>query len=127
MHRILIAGGQPLSIRFLARGLQEAGYGTAHAPDGDLALTMAGSGMFDLMLLDIGLPGRDALDVLAELRSQRSRLPVIVLSVRNSPGAIVAALEGGADDCMTKPYHFTELLARIRARLRPRPAHATAG
>lgn len=124
MNRILIAEGKPLSIRFLAQGLQSAGYVTAQAADGDLALKMAGSGRFDLMLLDLGLPGLDGLDVLAELRRQRIRLPVIAVTSRNSTADIVAALEGGADDCLSRPYHFAELLARVRARLRPRPAPA---
>jgi two-component system, OmpR family, copper resistance phosphate regulon response regulator CusR len=127
MNRILIAEGKPLSALFLARGLQSAGYATLVAADGDQALQLAGSLLFDLLLLDLALPGRPSLDVLGELRRQRSRLPVIALSSWNSPLQIVAALEGGADDCMAKPYQFTELLARVRARLRPRPARATAG
>jgi DNA-binding response OmpR family regulator len=127
MNRILIAGGGPLVVRFLAKGLQAAGYVTAQAADGDLALEMGQSGLFDLVLLDLGLPGRDGLEVLAELRRQRGRLPIIALSAGNSPAQIVAALESGADDFMSKPYQFAELLARVRARLRPRPAHATAG
>jgi two-component system OmpR family response regulator len=127
MNRILIAENEPLVVRFLARSLQSAGYITSHAADGDLALEMAGSGLFDLMLLDLGLPGRDGLDVLAELRRERSRLPVIVLSARNSPMETVAALDAGADDYISKPYEFVELLARVRARLRPTRMHATAG
>jgi DNA-binding response OmpR family regulator len=127
MNRILIAENEPLVVRFLARSLQSAGYITSHAADGDLVLEMAGSGLFDLMLLDLGLPGRDGLDVLAELRRERSRLPVIVLSARNSPMETVAALDAGADDYISKPYEFVELLARVRARLRPTRMHATAG
>jgi DNA-binding response OmpR family regulator len=127
MNRILIAEGKPLSARFLAKGLQSAGYVTSLATHGDLALEMAASGLFDLMLLDLSLPGRSSLDVLAELRRQRSRLPVIALSAWDSPGQIIAALESGADDCLSRPYQFAELLARVRARLRPRPARATAG
>ena len=92
----------------------------------DQALEMAKSGLFDLLLLDLRLPGRSGLDVLSRLRP-RSRLPVIALSERNAPAQIVAALEAGADDCMSKPYAFAELLARVRVRLRPRLARAAAG
>jgi len=123
VNRILIAQGDPLIVRFLARGLQSAGYVTAQAADGDLALEMARSGLFDLMLLDLGLPGRAGLEVLAELRRQHSRLPVIVLSSQNSP-AEIAALDGGADDFVSKPYQFAELPARVRARLRRSPARS---
>src|SRR4051812_50092771 len=70
------------------------------------------------MVLDIGLPGIDGFEVLDQLRSQGSRLPVIVLTARDSVGDTVSALEGGADDYMPKPFRFAELLARIRLRLR---------
>src|SRR3712207_3997601 len=70
------------------------------------------------MVLDIGLPGIDGFDVLDQLRSQGSRLPVIVLTARDSVSDTVSALEGGADDYMAKPFRFAELLARIRVRLR---------
>src|SRR4051794_41511320 len=70
------------------------------------------------MVLDIGLPGMDGFEVLDQLRSQGSRLPVIVLTARDSVGDTVSALEGGADDYMPKPFRFAELLARIRLRLR---------
>ncbi len=127
MNRILIADSKPLTARLLASGLQSAGYATSVAADGDQALQLAGSLLVDLMLLDLTLPGRPSLAVLAELRRQHSRLPVIALSSWDSPAQIVAALDGGADDCLAKPYQFAELLARVRARLRPRPARATAG
>ena len=74
------------------------------------------------MLLDLGLPGRDGTDVLAQLRRERSRLPIIVLTARNSPADIVAGLDSGADDYMSKPFRLAELLARVRARLRPERA-----
>src|SRR4051794_41981007 len=70
------------------------------------------------MVLDIGLPGMDGFEVLDQLRSQGSRLPVIVLTARDSVTDTVSALEGGADDYMPKPFRFAELLARIRLRLR---------
>ena len=72
----------------------------------------------DLLVLDIGLPDMDGFEVLDRLRSQGSRMPVIVLTARDSVGDTVSALEGGADDYMAKPFRFAELLARVRLRLR---------
>ncbi len=119
MNRILIAEDEPHIVRFLARGLQAQGYATAVAGDGQLALDMARSGEFDLLLLDLGLPRRDGLEVLAQLRRERVRLPIILLTARNTPDDVVAGLDGGADDYMSKPFRLAELLARVRARLRP--------
>jgi len=122
VSRILIAEDEPHIVRFLAKGLHAQGHSTASAPDGQSALHMARSGDFDLMLLDLGLPKLDGSGVLAELRRQQVRLPIIVLTARSSPDDIVASLDGGADDYLTKPFRLAELLARVRARLRP--AHA---
>lgn len=119
MNRILIAEDEPHIVRFLVKGLQAQGYATAHAPDGNQALLLARTGQFDLLLLDLGLPGRDGLDVLAQLRAERARLPVIVLTARSGPDDVVAGLDGGADDYMSKPFRLAELLARVRLRLRP--------
>ena len=119
MNRILVAEDEPHIVRFLVKGLQAQGYATASATDGNEALFMARTGQFDLLLLDLGLPGRDGLDVLAQLRSERARLPVIVLTARSGPDDIVAGLDGGADDYMGKPFRLAELLARVRLRLRP--------
>jgi len=122
VSRILIAEDEPHIVRFLAKGLHAQGHSTASAPDGQSALHMARTGEFDLMLLDLGLPKLDGSGVLAELRRQHIRLPIIVLTARSSPDDIVAGLDGGADDYLTKPFRLAELLARVRARLRP--AHA---
>jgi len=119
MSRILIAEDEPNIVRFLVRGLQAQGYATAAAADGEAALHLAKTGEFDLMLLDLGLPRLDGLGVLAELRRSRVPLPVIVLTARGAPGDIVAGLDSGADDYMSKPFRLAELLARVRARLRP--------
>ena len=119
MSRILIAEDEPNIVRFLARGLQAQGYATTAAADGEAALYLAETGEFDLMLLDLGLPRLDGLGVLAELRRSEVRLPVIVLTARSAPGDIVAGLDGGADDYMSKPFRLAELLARVRVRLRP--------
>ena len=119
MSRILIAEDEPNIVRFLVKGLQAQGYTTAAAADGEAALHLAKTGEFDLMLLDLGLPRLDGLGVLAELRRSQVLLPVIVLTARSAPGDIVAGLDGGADDYMSKPFRLAELLARVRARLRP--------
>ncbi|HUY46267.1 MAG TPA: response regulator transcription factor [Streptosporangiaceae bacterium] len=119
MSRILIAEDEPHIVRFLGKGLRAQGYTTSSAPDGRLALDLAQSGEFDLMLLDLGLPGMAGLAVLAELRRRQVPLPVIVLTARNAADDVVAGLDGGADDYMSKPFRLAELLARVRLRLRP--------
>jgi DNA-binding response OmpR family regulator len=92
--------------------------------DGQIASIVARDDEFDLMILDIGLPGMDGFHVLEEVRRRGQRLPVIVLTARDEVEDKVAGLEGGADDYVTKPFRFEELLARVRARLRDegRPA-----
>jgi DNA-binding response OmpR family regulator len=122
MNRILIAEDEPGIVRFLEKGLRAQGYVTASASDGNLALELAQTGEFDLMLLDLGMPGRDGFAVLTELRRRQVRLPVIVLTARNAPDDVVAGLDGGADDYMSKPFRLAELLARVRLRLRAEPA-----
>ncbi|MEV4684459.1 MULTISPECIES: response regulator transcription factor [Streptomyces] len=118
MNRILIAEDEERIASFVEKGLRSNGFTTTVAADGDTALGHALSGGFDLMLLDIGLPGRDGFTVLRELRESRVTLPVVVLTARDSVRDTVAGLEGGADDWMTKPFRFEELLARVRLRLR---------
>lgn len=122
MSRILIAEDTPQILRFLVKGLRAEGHATTSAIDGDQALELALSGHFDLMLLDLGLPGRDGLSVLTELRRRHIHLPVIVLTARHGSADIVTGLDSGADDYMTKPFRLAELLARIRTRLRVAPA-----
>lgn len=118
MSRILIAEDEERIASFVEKGLKANGFTTAVARDGHHALAMARSGQFDLVILDLGLPGKDGVEVLEELREADARTPVIVLTARDGVPDIVAGLEGGADDYVTKPFRFEELLARIRARLR---------
>jgi DNA-binding response OmpR family regulator len=118
MSRILIAEDEARIASFLEKGLKANGFVTSVAADGRDAITLAASGRYDLLILDLGLPGKDGFAILEELRSQGSQLPVVILTARDSVRDTVAGLEGGADDYITKPFRFEELLARVRVRLR---------
>ncbi len=118
MNRILIVEDEPRIASFLEKGLRARGYVTTVAGTGAEGLDLAVTGEFDLLILDLGLPDRDGTNVLRELREHDKRLAVIVLTARDSVDDTVAALEGGADDYVTKPFRFDEIVARIRARLR---------
>jgi DNA-binding response OmpR family regulator len=118
MTRILIAEDEARLAAFLEKGLRAGGYTTTVAPDGQMASVLARDEDFDLMVLDLGLPLKDGLEVLRELRRAGQRLPVIILTARGDPDERVAGLEAGADDYIGKPFHFEELLARVRVRLR---------
>jgi DNA-binding response OmpR family regulator len=124
--RILIVEDEERIASFVAKGLDKEGHRTTTVGDGRVGLDHALSGRFDLMVLDIGLPGMDGFEVLDQLRSQGSRMPVVVLTARDSVTDTVSALEGGADDYMPKPFRFAELLARIRLRLRTAPENGSA-
>lgn len=117
MPHILIAEDEKRITSFLEKGLQAAGFGVTTVVDGRSALDGALAGSYDLLLLDLGLPALDGLDVLKRLREQGSTLPVIILTARDSAVDTVAGFEGGANDYVSKPFRFDELLARIRARL----------
>lgn len=118
MAHILIAEDEQRIAAFIEKGLKSHGYVTTTAEDAHTALSLAMSNGVDLLILDLGLPGRDGLEVLADLRGQGSRLPVIILTARDDIRDKVSGLEAGADDYMTKPFRFEELLARVRVRLR---------
>ena len=118
MSRILIAEDEERIASFLEKGLKANGFATSVAVDGRDAITLASSGRYDLLILDLGLPGKDGFAILEELRSQGSKLPVVILTARDSVRDTVAGLDGGADDYITKPFRFEELLARVRVRLR---------
>jgi len=118
MARILIAEDEARIASFLEKGLRSNGFTTLVVGDGPTATEAARDADFDLVILDLGLPRQDGLAVLAEIRRRGDRLPVIVLTAREAVPDRVAGLEGGADDYVTKPFSFEELLARIRVRLR---------
>jgi DNA-binding response OmpR family regulator len=115
--RILIAEDDPLIGSFLEKGLRANGFSTFLTGDGEQAQALGLTDEFDLLLLDMGLNGRDGFHVLQELRSRGQTMPILVLTGRRERD-VVMCLEGGADDYMTKPFHFEELLARIKTRLR---------
>lgn len=118
MPRILIAEDEPRIAAFIQKGLQAHGFTTLVVEKADQIHPMIQDAQIDLLILDLGLPGRDGLSVLEELRGQGETLPVLILTARDSIRDKVAGLEGGADDYMTKPFRFEELLARVRVRLR---------
>lgn len=117
MARILVAEDEPRISAFIDKGLSANGFAVTVVADGPSAYDYAITGGFDLMILDIGLPGMDGFAVLRKLRAERNLISVIVLTARDSVQDTVAGLEGGADDYMPKPFRFDELLARVRLRL----------
>jgi len=118
--RILVIDDEPAIRRFLRTSLGAEGYDVLEAEDGETGLAMLRRNAVDLLVLDLGLPGMDGLEVLGKLRESGSSLPVIMLSSRTDETGKVKALDIGADDYVTKPFGTDELLARIRAALRHR-------
>jgi DNA-binding response OmpR family regulator len=118
MTRVLIVEDERRLVSFLEKGLRGNGFTTALARNGASALAMASDQDFDLMILDLGLPDIDGLEVLRSLRQRGDRLPVVILTARDEVGDKVDGFDLGADDYVTKPFRFEELLARVRARLR---------
>jgi len=118
--RVLIVDDEPAILRFLRTSLRAQGYEVSEAARAADTLTALKRGGCDLLVLDLGLPDGSGLDVIRELRSAGSNLPIIVLSSRTDEAGKVAALDLGADDYVTKPFGVDELLARIRAAMRHR-------
>jgi DNA-binding response OmpR family regulator len=128
---VLVVEDEPGIVAFVRRGLEAAGYGVLDAADGTTGLALAQREDVDLVVLDLGLPGLPGEEVLLRLRRVRPDVPVIVLTAKSAVADKVANLEAGADDYVVKPFSFSELLARVRARLRatgqPSAGAVTAG
>ena len=118
--RVLIVDDEPPIRRFLRTALSAQEYRVEEAGDGETALDFLQRNPVDLIVLDLGLPGMDGLEVLRRLRGQGAATPVIILSSRDDEAGKVAALDLGADDYVSKPFGVEELSARIRAALRHR-------
>jgi DNA-binding response OmpR family regulator len=118
MNRILIAEDNPRVAEFIEAGLQAHGYTTLVVNNGRKVADIASSKDFELLILDLGLPGMDGMEVLRQLRGRGETLPIVVLTARDGLDDTVSGLEKGADDYITKPFRFEELLARIRVQLR---------
>lgn len=114
MH-VLIVEDEPEMARLLSRGLEEEQFQVSVARDGRSALEMSSSRPFDVILLDVMLPKMSGLEVARQLRRREYQTPVLMLTARDSLPDIVSGLDAGADDYLTKPFSFQELLARIRA------------
>jgi two-component system KDP operon response regulator KdpE len=118
--RVLVVDDEPAILRFLRPSLATQGYIVSEAKDGQSALEAIRRKSADVVVLDLGLPDMDGLDIIRQLREAGETLPIIVLSSRETEGAKVKALDLGADDYVTKPFGIDELLARIRAAQRHR-------
>ncbi|MER6419763.1 response regulator [Streptomyces sp. NPDC001137] len=117
MTRVLVVEDDPQLVRALVINLQARKYGVDAAPDGATALRLAAARQPDVVMLDLGLPDMDGVDIIKGLRGW-TRVPILVLSARQGSDEKVAALDAGADDYITKPFSMDELLARLRAAVR---------
>jgi DNA-binding response OmpR family regulator len=120
--RILLVEDDPVIATSLAKGLREAAYAVDVVGDGDAAVYQAAVNPYDAIVLDVMLPKRDGFAVCRELRRRSLSVPVLMLTARDAVGDRIAGLDTGADDYLTKPFEFGELLARLRALLRRGPA-----
>jgi two-component system OmpR family response regulator len=113
--RVLVIEDDRETAHFLQKALKESGHGADTAGDGDTGLAMAREGGYDVLVIDCMLPARDGLSIIETLRSESIRTPVLILSALGSVDDRVKGLRAGGDDYLTKPYAFSELLARIEA------------
>jgi two-component system, OmpR family, copper resistance phosphate regulon response regulator CusR len=120
--RILLVEDEPDAAQMLAKGLREQSYAVDVVSDGDAVVYQASVNDYDLVILDVMLPFKDGFEVCRELRAAGLAFPILMLTARDAPPDRVAGLDTGADDYLTKPFDFHELLARLRALLRRGPA-----
>jgi DNA-binding response OmpR family regulator len=123
--RILVVEDEPVAATVLAKGLREHAYAVDVAGDGRSAFEHATVNDYDLMIVDVLLPGMNGLELCCRLRKDGVTAPILMLTARGEPDQRVEGLDAGADDYLPKPYHFPELLARVRALLRRGPALAS--
>src|SRR4051812_9715285 len=118
MNRVLVADDELRITAFIEKGLRKHGFTTLASHDGAEAIRLARDEDFDLLILDLGLPHADGFEVLEQIRGRGERLPVIILTARDELDSTIRGFESGADDYLTKPFRFDELLVRVRARMR---------
>ena len=123
--RILVVEDEPVAAGVLAKGLREHAYAVDVAADGGAALAQIAANDYDVVILDVLLPRLSGLDVCRRLRADGVTVPILMVTARGGPDQRVGGLDAGADDYLPKPYHFPELLARVRALLRRGPALAS--
>lgn len=127
MAKVLLVEDEVSVASFVIRSLTEEGHEVSNAPDGNIGLTMALAHSFDVILLDIMLPGTNGLEVCRKLREKGVRTPVLMLTALGTTENVVTGLDSGADDYLVKPFKLAELTARIRSLLRRQPATEGAG
>jgi DNA-binding response OmpR family regulator len=118
--RILLVEDERSAARMIAKGLREHGHAVDVVADGGAAVAQAAATTYDVVILDLLLPGRNGLEVCRDLRSKGDAVPVLMLTARDAVDDRIAGLDAGADDYLTKPFHFGELVARVRALTRRR-------
>ena len=116
--KLLIIEDDQIIADFIIKGMKEAGFSTEHANDGESGLQLALTGNFDLAIVDVMLPKRDGLSVISKIRAKKINMPIIILSAKRSVDERISGLQSGSDDYLTKPFSFSELLARVEAILR---------